>query len=234
MIDIHTHILPTVDDGAEDQNMSLLMLLRAKEQGIICVFATPHSSALDEHPQHPLEAFQQLCSKAAQLFPEIQLYLGCEVYCEADQMPEVLANLRSGKYPTMNGTKYVLMEAAVPCVANLIAAGYTPIIAHMEHYWYLQNNIPLVQQFREMGAKIQLNVGSLFNEMDESIKVWARRLVLEQKVDFLGTDAHKTYYRPPSAEMGLKWLYENTEHSYADAIRFENAKQLLRIKGDNE
>lgn len=242
MIDIHTHILPAVDDGAEDQNMSLLMLLRAKEQGIICVFATPHSSTLDEHPQHPLEAFQQLCSKAAQLFSEIQLYLGCEVYCEADQMPEVLANLRSGKYPTMNGTKYVLMEfsrwvqpeAAVPCVASLIAAGYIPIIAHMEHYRYLQNNMSLVQQFRELGAKIQLNVGSLFDEMDESIKVWARRLVLEQKVDFLGTDAHKTYYRPPSAEMGLKWLYENTEHSYADAIRFENAKQLLRIKGDNE
>lgn len=242
MIDIHTHILPAVDDGAEDQNMSLLMLLRAKDQGITYVFATPHSSAFDEHPRQTLDAFQDLCRKAAQLFPEIQLYLGCEVYCEADQMPEVLANLRSGKYPTMNGTKYVLMEfsrwvqpeAAVPCVANLIAAGYTPIIAHMEHYRYLQNNMPLIQQFREMGAKIQLNVGSLFDEMDESIKVWARRMVLEQKVDFLGTDAHKTYYRPPSAEMGLKWLYENTDHSYADAIRFENAKRLLRIKGGNE
>ena len=80
MLDIHTHILPAVDDGAEDQNMSLLMLLRAKEQGITCVFTTPHSSAFDEHPQQTLEAFQQLCSKAAQLFPEIQLYLGCEVY----------------------------------------------------------------------------------------------------------------------------------------------------------
>ena len=242
MIDIHTHILPAVDDGAEDQNMSLLMLLRAKEQGIICVFATPHSSTLDEHPQHPLEAFQQLCSKAAQLLPEIQLYLGCEVYCEADRMPEVLANLRSGKYPTMNGTKYVLMEfsrwvqpdAAVLCVEEMISAGYIPIIAHVEYYRYLQSNIALVQQFRELGAKIQLNVGSLFNEMDESTKAWARRLVLERKADFLGTDAHRTYYRPPSAEMGLKWLYENTEHSYVDAIGFENAKRLLRIKGCNE
>lgn len=48
LIDIHTHILPTVDDGAEDQNMSLLMLLRAKEQGITHIFATPHSSAFAE------------------------------------------------------------------------------------------------------------------------------------------------------------------------------------------
>ena len=48
MLDIHTHILPAVDDGAEDQNMSLLMLLRAKEQGITHIFATSHSSAFAE------------------------------------------------------------------------------------------------------------------------------------------------------------------------------------------
>lgn len=242
MIDIHTHILPAVDDGAKDQNMSLLMLLRAKDQGITCVFTTPHSSAFDEHPQQTLDAFQNLCGRAAQLLPEIQLYLGCEVYCEADRIPEVLANLRSGKYPTMNGTKYVLMEfsrwvqpdATVLCVEGMISAGYIPIIAHVEYYRYLQNNMALVQRFRELGAKIQLNVGSLFDEMDESTKAWAKRLVLERKVDFLGTDAHKTYYRPPSAEMGLKWLYENADRSYADAIGFENAEQLLHIKQDKE
>lgn len=240
MIDIHIHLIPAVDDGAEDQNMSLLMLLRAKEQGITHMFATPHSSAFDEHPRQTLEAFRDCCSKAEQLLPEIQLYLGCEVYCEADRMPEVLEKLRSGEYPTMNGTKYVLMEfsrwvqpeAAVPCVKTLVEAGYIPIIAHMEHYRYLQNNMRLVQQFRELGAKIQLNVGSLFDEMDEATKAWARCLVMEQQVDFLGTDAHRTYYRPPSAEMGLKWLYENTEYAYAEAIAFENAEQLLCRRGE--
>ena len=89
-----------------------------------------------------------------------------------------------------------------------------------------------MRQFRELGAKIQLNVGSLFDEMDETTKAWARRLVMEQQVDFLGTDAHRTYYRPPSAEMGLKWLYENTERGYADAIGFENAEQLLCRRGE--
>ena len=235
MIDIHIHLIPAVDDGAEDQNMSLLMLLRAKEQGITHIFATSHSSAFDEHPKEVLEAFQNLYGKAAQMLPDMTLYLGCEVYCEADRMPEVLEKLRSGEYPTMNGTKYVLMEfsrwvqpeAAVPCVKNLVEAGYIPIIAHMEHYRHLQNNMQLVQQFRELGAKIQLNVGSLFDEMDETTKAWARCLVMEQQVDFLGTDAHRTYYRPPSAEMGLKWLYENTERSYADTLTFGNAGRLL-------
>ncbi len=235
MIDIHTHILPAVDDGSEDLNMSLLMLLRARNQGITGVFATSHSSAFDEHPREALEAFQNLYSKAAQLLPEIQLYLGCEVYCEADRMSEVLTNLRAGKYPTMNGTKYVLMEfsrwvqpdAAIPCVEGLISAGYIPIIAHVEYYRYLQNSMALVQQFRELGARIQLNVGSLFDEMDESTKAWARCLALEQKADFLGTDTHKTYYRPPSAEMGLKWLYGHMGQDDADALAQGNARTLL-------
>lgn len=235
MLDIHTHLLPAVDDGADDENMSLLMLLGAKDQGITGVFATSHSSAFDEHPRQTLEAYGRLCGRAAGMFPEMKLYLGCEVYCEADRMPEALERLRSGKYPTMNGTRYVLAEfsrwvqsaAAMFCVESMISAGYIPIIAHVEYYRYLQDNMPLVRQFRELGAKIQLNVGSLFDEMDESIKAWARRLALEQKVDFLGTDAHRTYYRPPSAAMGLKWLYENTERSYGDAVAFKNAERLL-------
>ena len=85
----------------------------------------------------------------------------------------------------------------------------------------------LVNQFRERSALIQLNAYSLFDEMDDSIKNWARRLVLEQKADFLGTDAHRTYHRPPSAEMGLNWLYENVERDYADAIAWKNAEQIL-------
>lgn len=79
----------------------------------------------------------------------------------------------------------------------------------------------------DMGARIRRNADSLFDEMDDSIRNWARQLVQERKVDFFGTDAHRTYHRPPSAEMGLNWLYENVEQEYADAIARGNAKTLL-------
>ena len=238
MIDIHMHLIPGVDDGAEDEQMALLMLLRAKDQGIRVVFATPHSSAYDEDPEGTKEAYRHLCARAAQIFPEMKVYPGCEVYCEIGRMQSVLAGLESGKYPTMNGTRFVLMEFSqwvipentTPCVKALVNAGYTPIIAHMERYKYLRGNMALVNGFRELGAKIQINAYSLFEEMDDSIRNWARRLVLERKVDFLGTDAHRTYHRPPSAEMGLKWLYENTALEYADAISRGNAQGLLTQK----
>ena len=85
----------------------------------------------------------------------------------------------------------------------------------------------LVNRFRDLGALVQINAYSLFEEMDDSIKDWARRLVRERKADFLGTDAHRTYHRSPKAQAGLGWLYENIDSEYADAIAWKNAQLLL-------
>lgn len=235
MTDIHIHLIPGVDDGAMDMEMALVMMIRAKEQGISRIIATPHSEAFHFSKEDIRVIFQRLVVIAAKVCPEVKLHLGCEVYCEADIMEQVLELLDSGLYPTMNGTKYVLMEFSqwvypentFSCVEALVNAGYKPIIAHMERYKYLRGNMDLVDQFRDTGALIQVNAYSLFDEMDDSIKTWARRLVHEQKADFLGTDAHITYHRPPSATMGLNWLFENVEQEYADAVAWGNAQQLL-------
>lgn len=231
------HLVPGMDDGAEDLEMALVMMIRAKQQGISQIIATPHSEAFHFSKEDGRVIFQRLMNTAAKICPEVKLYLGCEVYCEADIMEQVLELLDLGVYPTMNGTKYVLMEFSqwvypentIPCVEAMLSAGYKPIIAHMERYKYLRDNMELVGRFRELGAQIQLNTYSLFDEMDASVKNWARRLVLERKVDFLGTDAHRTYYRSPSAKDGLNWLYENVDRAYADAVAWENAQKLLCV-----
>ncbi len=235
MIDIHMHLVPGVDDGAENMEMALVMMIRAKQQGISQIIATPHSEVFRYSKEGGKIIFKRLVDAAAKVCPDMKLYLGCEVYCETEIMDQVLESLNSGRYPTMNGTKYVLMEFSqwvypentVSCVEALVTAGYKPIIAHMERYKYLQDNMELVDRFRDLGALIQLNAYSLFDEMDNSIKNWARRLVQERKVDFLGTDAHRTYHRPPSAERGLYWLYKNVERDYADAIAWQNAELFL-------
>lgn len=235
MIDIHMHLIPGVDDGSEDMMMSLMMLLRAKEQGITEIFATPHSSAFDTDPEFVRSQFRQLQVQAGRMFPEMKLHLGCEVCCDSDDMSGVLRALESGRYPTLNGSRYVLMEfsmwvapeATLPRVEALVKAGYVPIIAHMERYKYLRDNIELVDNFREVGAFIQINAYSLQEESEEAIRNWARQLVLERKADFLGTDAHKTYHRPPGAISGLNWLYENVAKGYADALTGGNARKFL-------
>ncbi len=235
MIDIHSHIIPGVDDGSETMEMTLDMMLRAYEQGVRVFFATPHSSAFSPSPYRTLDAFWDLKMKANQYFPDASLYLGCEVKCQVDRMDKILKALRKGTLPTMNGTPYVLTEFSqwvmpentVPCIQKLTKAGWKPIIAHMERYEHLRNMPELVDQFRELGCLIQLNAYSLAEEMDEDIKNWARNLVLDQKIDFLGTDMHRTYHRPPSVETGLDWLYANCTRDYADAVAFDNAQNCL-------
>lgn len=235
MIDIHMHLIPGVDDGAETMEMALLMMLQAQEHGIRKIIATPHSEVFRYSKEGGKIIFKRLADAAAKVFPDMPLFIGCEVYCEAAVMDQVLEALDSGRYPTMNGTGYVLMEFSqwvapedtLPCVVALVTGGYQPIIAHMERYRYLRDNMELVDRFRELGAQIQINVYSLFDEDDDSIKNWARQLVQERKVDFLGTDAHRTYHRPPSAAYGLNWLYENVEQEYADGICRRNAELLL-------
>lgn len=235
MTDIHMHLIPRVDDGAVDQNMALSLMLRARDEGINVIFATPHSSAFDWDPDLVQEEFQILRQNRARFFPDMELYLGCEVYCDAFHMDTVLQGLQAGRYPGLNGTKYLLTEfsmrtlpeQALACVSALVDAGWIPVIAHMERYRYLRHNMELLDRFRAMGCLIQINAYSLSDETDEDIISWAREIVTTRKADFLGTDAHRTYHRPPSAARGLAWLYETCPKEYADNLCFANAQKYL-------
>lgn len=231
MIDLHMHLLPGVDDGAEDPVMSNVMMLTACEQGVSGIFCTPHSEDIQDSEELRF-LFESLNRRLGR---RMKLYLGCEVYCEAAIMGRVIENLRAGKYPTMNGSNYVLTEfyvheeydGAVFCVDALVNGGYKPIIAHMERYDNLCNDEMLVNELRRKGALIQVNAYSLFEEADDSVRNWARKLVLEQKADFLGSDAHKTYHRPPNVRSGLEWLYGSMNEDAADAIAWKNAQEIL-------
>ena len=235
MTDIHMHLTPGVDDGSADLDMSMILMLRAREQGISRIFATPHSFAFDWDGAWVMQEFQKLKKKAEQLFPDMEVFFGCEVYCDACQMAQTVENLAAGRYPGMNGTNYVLIEFsthiaaedALGCAAALRQAGWIPIVAHMERYRNLRQDMQTVGAFRTMGCLIQINAYSLQEELDGEILDWARQLVTSGMVDFLGTDAHRTYHRSPSAASGLDWIYENCEEEYADAISFGNAQKLL-------
>lgn len=236
MTDIHMHLLPGVDDGARDTTTALLMLKCAEDEGVDTVFATPHSEAFDRGENAVRYIYESFCAQAAKFLPQIRIRLGCEVLCDAYHMEQTVEKLKSGFYPVMNGTDCVLMEFSrwvLPedtecCVEALVKAGYVPIIAHPEHYKNLRDDMGLIDRFRELGALIQVTASSLGQEeLDDSVRSWARELVLKGKVDFLGTDAHDSGTRRPMAGSGLAWLRENLTPEAADAIIRGNARKLL-------
>lgn len=233
LCDIHMHVLPGIDDGSDSTEMSADMLLRSYDQGVRAIFATSHSYAYPRELTRAKQEFQNLRRLLARAGLDLELYFGCEVACSSYDIDETIHLLRSGHLPTMNGTRYVLSEfypAArtkdiLLCVTKLLEAGFIPIIAHAERCGNLDADI--VRQLKDMGCRIQVNVYSLYDEGKESIRNLARELAREQLIDFLGSDAHKTYHRPPSLTMGLQWLIENCPKDYLQKITWENARDCL-------
>ena len=142
MIDIHIHVIPEVDDGADHIEEAMEMIDIAARQGVDAFIATPHSSAFDFEPNNVRRQYNLLRGSAARRKKPVQICMGAEILCFESDMDEILHLLRNGAYPTMNGTRYVLAEffsnasrnAIIYCLHRFLEAGYCPIMAHAERY----------------------------------------------------------------------------------------------------
>ena len=166
MSDIHMHIIPSVDDGSWDMEMSLLLLKMAWVEGIRKVIATPHSSAFEKDSHFVKEIFVELKEEVSRQQIPIELYLGCEIKCKENKMDNILENLRTEKFPTLNATKYVLIEfenfvtveQVMVCVKRLLEAEWIPVIAHVERYSNLFTDFSTIKTLQKLGCLFQVNV----------------------------------------------------------------------------
>ena len=231
MIDIHMHIIPSVDDGAVDLAESKLMLLSAINQGVTGVVATSHGDAFIDDHEYVLGQYEMLRNLIEAENLPIDLYLGCEVYCYPSYMQNILKKLECGILPTMNGTKYVLTEyydlsaeGVAYCLQELLAHGWIPIIAHAERYKQL--DVPFLKKMKEMGCRIQINAYSVCQEPDTKIREKASCLLEMKLADFIGSDAHRMGHRPPEMETGVEYMREHYNKGYVNEIT--NACLLLQ------
>lgn len=207
MIDIHSHILPAVDDGARGMEESLELIEQAAAQGITGMFATPHFSR-HQDVSALYEKLLILREAVQRRHPEFQIYPGQENYYRED----LTEWLDQGKALTMAESLYVLVEfdPAAPYskimrgVRKLEEYGYWPILAHAERYLSLREHG--FAELRSLGCGIQMNFESLDGRWFEKEVRWCRKQVSEGLVDFLGTDLHRRDFRPPHIEGALKWL----------------------------
>lgn len=236
MNDIHMHLIPGVDDGSWNQEMSMMMVYMAYKQGIRKIIATPHSFAFEDDRDLVKKNYLSLRDEIQKFYPEMNIYLGCEICCGKYNMKQILNFLKKGVYPSLNGTKYVLtefhplieIEEVVFCALQLLENGWIPVIAHVERYKNL--SLENIERLKGLGCMLQINAYSVDDEEDWNIKKKARDLVGKRLVDFLGTDAHRTIHRPPSAEQGLKYLYYHFDREYIDDIAYRNAEKYLLLE----
>ena len=239
-IDIHSHIIFGADDGAESLDEAIELLKADRDEGACAVFATPHygrENIYTPEASGVMQKFELLKERAAEEVPEVRLYLGTEWYCAWNLADRV----RRREAFRMNDTDYVLAEfleygevhePAEKIRGNLLELkkqGFRPILAHPERYKAMQENWECLEELTDSGILLQVNAYDLERNLSLKTKNLAQWLAKEHMISFIGSDMHGTRFgkKAPILRDGIRWLYENTDEEYADAVAFGNAEKLL-------
>lgn len=233
-IDIHSHILPGVDDGAGNLEESLFMLRQAQEQGIGAIILTPH-----QKPDRKCVSVDGLHRRMEQLREEmrrarirIDLYPGSELLYHHGLQEELAVK----KVCTLAGSHYALVEFMPDedwqyiqnGLYGLVCAGYRPVVAHVERCVQLAPNPDRIQGLIDMGCYMQVNAGSISGSFGFGMKRTAKRLLKEKFVHFAATDAHReSGKRSVQMDACSAYLYKKCGIEYADRLLWENAMHVL-------
>lgn len=236
IFDIHCHIIPGVDDGSKDIEMSKRMLDSSYEQGVRNIITTPHfyPGHRNASPEHVTDAFSRLEAYGKQKYPDLKLYRGNEIYYR-DSVAEQLAK---GEIKTLAESRYVLVEFAYTvnfkdikkAVYKLSSNGYYPILAHIERYNCLHNEEKLVDELIHEGAYIQLNGENFHSGLLVTNRSYCVRLIRDGLVHFLGSDMHNMEERKPNLGIAYEYLQRKVGGKILEELLVENPLKILQNK----
>ena len=208
MVDIHTHVIPYVDDGSPNLETSIAMIKHEIAIGVDTIICTPH------HIFHRYEKSVEEIKKSFLLLKEavekenlpIKLYLGQEI-CYTHR-EDILKMLKDGKLLTLNNTNRVLLEFSftrepedlLDIIYNFGVNGYEVIIAHVERYEWI--SLEKVIALRNEGAKIQINSNSYLGLETFKEKRLTKKLLKLGLVDYVASDTHS--FRPSTLDKSFK------------------------------
>ena len=201
LCDLHTHVLPGVDDGAPTMEYALQMLKNAVASDVECLAITPHCNSphgignyLDQDLK---DRFSQL-QKMAEALP-IRLVLGAEVFVN-EEFPEYL---KRNMFPTINNSRYLLTEFLPNTEEELfgdtlqliLESGKIPLIAHPERYAAVARTPHIVEEWLDLGCHIQLTGGSILGVYGKTVQKTAAVLLKNDYVACVASDAHGIHRR---------------------------------------
>lgn len=240
-IDIHSHILPNLDDGSNSIEQTINMLKVAYKEGIRTIIITPH--------YHEGRAINSLANiedtlnlvkiKAADLNQKIDIKVGCEIYYSHS----TVELLRKKQLPTMAGSRYVLIEFShlaeyqfiKNAVQSLMLEGYSPILAHIERYGSILKDIDRVEELVEMGAYIQVNAMSVIGDSGMAVHGFVKKLLKHNLVHFIATDCHNDKSRAPKLAKSVGYIAKKYGEDYAIQLVHDNPLKILQNEYiDNE
>ena len=218
MIDLHSHILPGIDDGAASLEEALAIAKAAVADGIEVMACTPHfmPGLYDNRAADIRARTAELNGRLIDEGIDLALVVGSDAHIR----PDFVSALNSGAMLTLHDSRYVLFEpphVSMPqrfeeLLFNVQMAGYVPILTHPERFRWIEQNYEIFQNLARSGVWMQLTAGSLTGRFGKRSRYWAQRMLQEGLISIIATDAHNVTSRPPflaearaaaEAEVGL-------------------------------
>ncbi len=236
MIDMHTHILFGVDDGAKTIDDSLALINEEIKKGVNKIILTPHYKRRysDTGTDKVTENFKILKNYAVEENLKVELYLGCEVYLDFKYY-DIIWN---EPIITLAGSDYILIEFSMTDTPNNIPEicyearlkGYIPIIAHVERYDVLYENSQLIKDILNEGAYFQINASAVISKEDRESRKFVNYLLKNELVSFIASDVHNQASRAFYLDEAYSAVNKICSHSYAEKIFRENQENIIMNK----
>lgn len=231
MIDIHSHIIPKIDDGSKSMEMTLEMLKNAEKDGTKEIVATPHY--LLEYGEATIKEVKEYVKEINSIIKKeginLKVYGGQEVYFTENIIQYYLEN----KIGTINDSRYMLIEFSMTkfdenifdILYELQVRNITPVIAHPERYKPIIKNPMVINRFIDEGYLFQMNSGSLEGIFGTDVKKTAEILLANGIYNFIGSDAHNIKNRDTGISKGISLA--NSKNKNLEEIFRDSSKKML-------
>ena len=213
-VDLHSHLIPGIDDGSQSMEESLLLLKGMEALGYQKVITTPHimADAYRNTPEIILDGLKSLREAARKEGLSIEIEAAAEYYL--DDGFEGL--LQKGEILTLKGN-YLLFETSYfakplqleEMIFAITSSGYIPLMAHPERYRYVKDPLKEYGRFKELGVLFQVNLNSFGGHYGKNAKYKVNFLRKEGMIDFLGSDVHHKKQVETLADVFLSDAYED-------------------------
>ena len=241
MIDIHSHIVFDVDDGPKSIEESKILLREAYSQGVRTIVSTSHRrKGMFETPEEKIATnFLKVREMAKEVADDLIIAYGAEIY----YTPDVVEKLEKKLIPTLNDSRYALIEFSMntpyrdihSALTKVLMLGITPVVAHIERYHTLENDEKKVRELINMGCYMQINSSSvlkprLFGDTYKFMKKRARYFLDKDLVHVVASDMHNLDNRPPYMREAYELIAKKYGSGKARELFETNPSKIINDK----